>query len=136
MPLKIPLAERWIALLREWRDEVRAQRAWRRALAMEAFDDWESLESRRHFSIFPLEEVLACREDLALQTGQDPEAARGRFVRRSRACFGCGRDPVELEWIFFQSPLWTWLQRCGRAGWVVYCTACDNQVSFHRTRMS
>ena len=42
----------------------------------------------------------------------------------------------DLEWIFFQSALWTWTEGCGRAGWIVYCPRCDNQVCFHRLRMS
>ena len=136
MPRPTTLTHRWIRHLREWRAELAAQRAWRRALQAESFTDWDSLSGRRHFALFPHEEVSGCREDLALQAQEDAAGARARFLRRSRPCFGCQSSAESLEWIFFQSPVWTWVQRCGRAGWIVYCAACDNQVSFHRTRMS
>ncbi|HEX6923841.1 MAG TPA: hypothetical protein VF167_00320 [Longimicrobiaceae bacterium] len=131
-----PLLRRWIALLREWREEALQQRAWRQSLRAESDTNWELLAGRQHFAIFPRADVDACRGDLALQAANDAAAARLKYAAVSRSCFGCGRAAEELEWIFFQSPLWTWTQQCGRAGWIVYCASCDNQVCFHRLRMS
>ena len=130
------LVQRWIELVREWRAEALQQRAWQDSLRAEADTDWASLEGRQHFTLFPQRDVRACREDMALQASQDALAARLRHASTSRACFGCGTHPHDLEWIFFQSALWTWTEQCGRAGWIVYCPRCDNQVSFHRSRMS
>lgn len=130
------VVRRWIELLREWRGEALRKRAWQESLRAEANTDWGSLEGRQHFAIFPRPELRACRGDVALQSAHDAAAARFRYELRSRDCFGCGRRPEELEWIFYQSALWTWTEQCGRAGWIVYCPRCDNQVSFHGSRMS
>lgn len=133
---KPALVERWIALLREWRAEALQQRAWKDSLRAEVETDWGKLEGRHHFALFPRADVRACRDDLVLQADNDSFAARLRYQGVSRGCFGCGRFPEEMEWIFFQSALWTWTEQCGRAGWIVYCPHCDNQVCFHRSRMS
>lgn len=130
------LRRRWIELLREWRDEALQQRAWQHSLRAEAETDWVALAGRQHFALFPRREVESCRFDVALQAAHDAGLARVRHGSSSRACFGCGRPAEALEWIFFQSALWTWTQQCGRAGWIVYCPHCDNQVCFHRSRMS
>lgn len=130
------LVRRWITVLREWRAEAIRQRAWREALRAEAGIDWDTLEGKKHFAIFPRGDVDACRTDVSLQAGQDAIGARARFELQSRNCFGCGRPADEIEWIYFQSPLWTWTEQSGRAGWIVYCPRCDNQVTFHRSRMS
>ena len=130
------LLQRWIALLREWREDALRQRAWRHALRAEAGIDWDKLEGKKHFAIFPRHDVDNCRSDVSLQASQDSILARSRHQAHCRACFGCGRFPEHLEWIFFQSPVWTWTEQSGRAGWIVYCPECDNQVSFHRSRMS
>ena len=127
---------RWIELLREWRQEALQQRAWQDALRAEADTDWAALEGRQHFALFPRRELRACRGDVALQASHDSLAARIRYGAISRDCFGCGRTADELEWVFYQSALWTWTEQCGRAGWIVYCPRCDNQVCFHRSRMS
>lgn len=130
------LIRRWIELLREWRSEALQERAWEASLRMEAATDWGSLAGRQNFAIFPRREVADCREDVALQAAHDALGARLRHEPESRDCFGCGREPYQMEWIFFQSALWTWTRQCGRAGWIVYCPRCDNQVSFHLSRMS
>jgi hypothetical protein len=130
------LVQRWIELLREWRREALQQRAWQDSLRAESETDWAALEGRQHFSIFPGRDLRACRGDVALQAAHDSFAARLRYASISRDCFGCGAEAAELEWVFFQSALWTWTEQCGRAGWVVYCPKCDNQVCFHRSRMS
>lgn len=130
------LVLRWIRVLREWRQEAEEQRTWREALRVESRIDWGTLEGKKHFALFPRRDVEFCRNDVALQTANDAIAARSRFVLHSRDCFGCGKPTDELEWIFFQSPLWTWTEQSGRAGWIVYCARCDNQVSFHLCRMS
>jgi hypothetical protein len=130
------LIQRWIAVLREWRAEAIQQREWREALRAEARVDWGRLEGKKHFALLPRRDVEACRTDVALQAASDSLSARSRFEEQTRDCFGCGRSVDEMEWIFFQSPLWTWTEQTGRAGWVVYCPRCDNQVSFHRLRMS
>lgn len=136
MPPSQPLIRRWIELLREWRAEALKQRAWRHSLRAEAEVDWASLQGRQHFALFPRADLAACRGDVSLQAAHSALAARLRYEPVSRDCFGCGRAPGELEWIFFQSALWTWTEQSGRAGWIVYCPRCDNQVSFHRSRMS
>src|SRR5690606_6619756 len=110
--------------------------AWAESLRAESGTDWGSLGGRQHFSIFPHRDLAACRGDVALQAAHDAHAARLRLGSASRDCFGCGDDPEALEWVFFQSPLWTWTEQSGRAGWIVYCPRCDNQVCFHRLRMS
>lgn len=130
------LIYRWVRVLREWRAEALQQREWRHALRAEAAIDWGTLEGKKHFALLPRREVHLCRTDVALQAAEDSLAARSRHGAHSRACFGCGRPAEDLEWIFFQSPLWTWTEQSGRAGWIVYCPLCDNQVSFHRSRMS
>jgi hypothetical protein len=130
------LVQRWIEVLREWRAEALQQRAWQESLRAESETDWAALEGRQHFALFPRRDVIACRSDIVLQAAHDPLAARLRHEATTRDCFGCGRRPDELEWLFFQSALWTWMEQCGRAGWIVYCARCDNQVSFYRSRMS
>lgn len=130
------LLQRWITLLREWRQEALQQRAWERSLHAESQTNWGKLHGRQHFAIFPRADVEACREDVFLQKSNDALAARLRYAPDSRDCFGCGRTPDDLEWVFFQSAMWTWTQQRGRAGWIVYCPRCDNQVCFHRLRMS
>ena len=102
----------------------------------EAAIDWDVLQGRRHFAIFPRSDVEDCRTDVALQASNDPALARSLHQAHSRACFGCGSAPEEMEWFFFQSPVWTWTRQSGRAGWIVYCPGCDNQVAFHQSRMS
>lgn len=136
MFLSPTVVRRWIELLREWRSEALQQRAWQESLRAESGMDQAILEGKRHFAIFPRPDVRACRGDIALQAANDACGARFRYVSVSRDCFGCGRAADELEWIFFQSALWTWTDGCGRAGWIVYCPQCDNQVCFHRLRMS
>ena len=130
------LAHRWIAVLREWRAEAQRERAWRNALRFESSIDWGKMQGRSHFALFPRQDVENCRFDVALQARHDAFLARSRHQSESRDCFGCGRFAEELEWIYFQSPVWTWTQQNGRAGWLLYCPQCDNQVCFHRSRMS
>ena len=136
MQAGVRLVQRWIDLLREWRAEAIQLREWRNSLRAETETNWGSLAGRQHFAIFPRRDLRDCREDVALQARHDALAARLRYEPDSRDCFGCSREPYQLEWIFFRSALWTWEQQCGRAGWIVYCPTCDNQVSFHRSRMS
>lgn len=130
------LIQRWMEVLREWRAEALQQRAWQASLRAEAATDWTSLEGRQHFALFPRLDVEACRGDVGLQAAHDAQVGRLLHTAETRDCFGCGRSPDELEWIYFQSALWTWTEQSGRAGWIAYCPRCDNQVSFHRSRMS
>lgn len=49
-------------------------------------------------------------------------------------CPWCLSEDIELT--FFKSPLWTWSGRCGRAGWVVRCTGCQEVLLFDLVAMS
>src|SRR5690606_33505026 len=100
------LIQRWIEVLREWRAEALQQRAWQASLRAEAETDWASLEGRQHFALFPRLDVEACRGDVGLQAAHDAQVARLLHEVDSRDCFGCGRRPGELEWVYFQSALW------------------------------
>ena len=49
-------------------------------------------------------------------------------------CPWCLSQNIELR--FFKSPAWTWSGRCGRAGWVVKCTGCEEVLLFNLVVMS
>jgi hypothetical protein len=49
-------------------------------------------------------------------------------------CPWCLSENIEFR--FFKSPAWTWSGRCGRAGWVVRCSGCQEILLFDFVAMS
>ncbi len=52
------------------------------------------------------------------------------------ACPRCGRGGHTLTWLYFRSPMWTWVELCGRAGYLAVCEPCRVQVAFYCTLLN
>jgi hypothetical protein len=83
------------------------------------------VQERLREGYFPWPDVETARADAALQQS----GADGHGVPAGGACPKCRGS---LVWIFFRSPEWTWVQGCGRLGWLAVCDACRLQADFRR----
>lgn len=98
------------------------------------------LEKRREEGFFPWEDVEACRGCTSRPSsfGGETDGHSGPPEDKSQldGCHGCGRTAEQLEWIYFQSPAWTWQEHCGRAGWMGICAYCRFQIHCYIDVMS
>lgn len=83
---------------------------------------------RMENGIFPWRDVEMCRLNTKLQ-----QQSRASMPAGDDRCPKCG---MELTWVFFSSPGWTWTELCGRAGWLGLCDQCRLQVYFRLTAMN
>jgi len=73
---------------------------------------------------FPLEHIIACLRDDALQSRHRLADALAHYKERLA-------EPVEnAVWFYFESPAWTWEDLSGRAGWVVVAKEPPREVAF------
>ncbi len=98
----------------------------------------ESLRNLREAEIrqmargfFPWEDVDACRLDAERQRLQ-AEAYKKRDLE-IKLCPACQKS---AQWVWFESPPWTWQKLCGRAGWLAVCDECHLQIAFHLVLMN
>ena len=80
---------------------------------------------------FPWEDVEACRVDSERQRLK--AEAHKKADLEIQLCPTC-QQPA--EWIWFDSPPWTWQKLCGRAGWLALCDSCHLQIAFHMVLMN
>lgn len=85
---------------------------------------------------YPWADVDESRENPNLRPLKSPEEARQAYLEKAEKCPVCQESAEALSWIYFSSPDWTWERSCGRAGWMVICDECRQQVSFFLERMS
>lgn len=90
--------------------------------------------------LFPLEDVRACADDpdrqrQAWRTSPFPaEWLEGeKRIAEQRFPDACMNS---AEWIYFESPDWTWDALCGRAGWILFDRATGDQWAFVATMVS
>ena len=85
--------------------------------------------------IFPWDHVESARNDAELQAKNDSKWARLNYGENVK-CPNCNRSGDQLSWYYFSSPSSTWRNLCGRAGWIVVCEPCHQQVQFFSTFMN
>lgn len=85
--------------------------------------------------IFPWEDVEAARANPVLQSNYRAGRARRHWGDKV-ACPRCGRGGHTLTWLYFRSPMWTWVELCGRAGYLAVCEPCRVQVAFYCTLLN
>jgi len=78
----------------------------------------------------PLNDVMACRADLALQRQHAVAEARHAYLGSARPCPNCGKKADDLEWFWFRSPPETWEMLAGRAGWMTFCPVDEARIDF------
>jgi len=90
----------------------------------------------REREIYPWKDVLASREDEALQASVSLEEATLHFAKSAHACPECATPADRLAWFYFRSPDSTWKWLCGIAGWMTVCDWCERQVDFFPTAIN
>lgn len=87
---------------------------------------------------FPREDVEASLADSKLQqrAAKDRSAETEILLADLRAKAIEDGAPPSSEWIFFESPAWTWKMLCGRAGWLLYDRDTGTQHGFLMTSMN
>ncbi len=83
---------------------------------------------------FPLEDILASRDNEALQSENSAIIATTRADHAPETrCESCGGSGNALDWFYFESPAYTWERLCGRAGVIALCNSDHSQVAFYVT---
>lgn len=77
---------------------------------------------------FPLEDVEACLKECQSSKISDRHL---EDYTNCRPCPLCGKPSEELEWIYFESPKWTWDNMMGQAGTLSICPDCGCLVEFN-----
>ena len=91
----------------------------------------ETKRRRMARGFFPWEDVDACRVDSERQRLK--AEAHKKPDLETKLCPACQKP---AEWIWFDSPPWTWEKLCGRAGWLALCDNCHLQVEFQMVLMN
>jgi hypothetical protein len=86
-------------------------------------------------TIFPWEDVAEAKAKPVLQSNYRAGVAR-RYWGHKVACPRCGRGGHSLTWLYVRSPMWTWVELCGRAGYMAVCERCRVQVVFYCTLLN
>ena len=73
---------------------------------------------------FPVENIIACLRDDALQSRHSLRDALERHKDR------LAESVEDALWFYFESPAWTWENLCGRAGWMVVSKEPMREAAF------
>ena len=79
---------------------------------------------------WPVRDVLASRDDAALQARHTGEVEEARRSAGTVSCAKCGAAGDALQWFYFESPPVTWQHLAGRAGVIAWCPVDEEQVHF------
>jgi hypothetical protein len=78
----------------------------------------------------PWEDVETSRRNRRLQRKHLVDEAKSYYLARAKPGPKCDTQTEALNWFYFESPKETWPLECGRAGWMVVCDRCHEQVDF------
>ena len=73
---------------------------------------------------FPIENIIACLRDDALQSRHRLADALERHKDH------LAESVEDALWFYFESPAWTWENFCGRAGWMVVSKEPMREAAF------
>ncbi len=96
----------------------------------------EDDETKAEDGLYPWSDVQVARSNAKLQRKNPVAEGKAEFLSHARPCPKCGASAGELAWFYFESPLWTWDQLCGRAGFMTVCDPCHAQVDFFMTMLN